>query len=104
MTSPLIYIFAGVACALALWFLLAVGLSYLHTRTRTRRAAELTDYIAYRRIPLPGAPVRPATTRHQRARVMHTSIGDLIRDASVAAAVVEGISENPQRSDAAPEL
>lgn len=105
MISPLVYLFAGAGFAVALVFGASALLTYRHARTRSKRASDLGDYIAGR---LPRQPARreeagttlvepipdPVARRHeQRTRVMHVTIGDLIRDEKLAAAATEGADE-----------
>jgi hypothetical protein len=103
MTSSLIYIFAGAACALALWFVVALCLSYMHAKLRRTRAPELHDYIAHGRTRLRGVHEDRINTAHQRRRVMHLTIGDFIRDERLATAVLEGIYEKLRPADVAPD-
>lgn len=99
MTSPLVYLFAAAAVVLALWFALAAFLSYVHATTRQARAAELEDYLAVRR----GSQLTEArSTGETRARVMHISIGDLVRDAAVADAAARGLAGRDQAPGGAP--
>ena len=83
MISPLVYIFAGAAGVLALFFVASALLTYRHASTRSERARDLQDYLA-------GGGA--AKARKQRARVMQVTIGDLIRDDKLAEAVEEGTS------------
>ena len=102
MTSALVYIFAGGA-RVALWFVVALCLSYVHAKTRRTRAEELTDYIAHGRARLRGVRDDRMNAARGRRRVMHLTIGDLIRDEWLATAVLEGISEELQPTDIAPD-
>lgn len=99
MTNPLVYLFAAAAVAIALWFALAAFLSYVHATTRRALAAELGAYLAVRRGP-PVAEARP--TGEARARVMHISIGDLVRDPALADAAARGLAGRSQPPGATP--
>jgi hypothetical protein len=90
--SPLVYIFAGAAGVLTLFFVASAVLTYRHASTRSERAQDLHDYLAA------GVPLsRRVTTEEvvrthkERARVMHITIGDLIRDEQLAVAAAEGV-------------
>ena len=81
MISPLVYIFAAAAGVVALLFVASALLTYRHASTRSKRASDLRDYLA-----VGGPPSREvgskdiADTHKRRARVVHVTIGDLIRD------------------------
>jgi hypothetical protein len=91
--SPLVYIFAAAAGVVALLFIASALLTYRHASTRSKRASDLRDYLAA------GGPASRevgskdvADAHKRRARVVHVTIGDLIRDESLAVAAAEGAS------------
>ena len=93
MISPLVYIFAAAAGVVALLFVASALLTYRHASTRSKRASDLRDYLAA------GGPVSRevgskdvADAHKRRARVVHVTIGDLIRDERLAVAAAEGAS------------
>jgi hypothetical protein len=99
VTNPLVYLFAAAAVVIALWFALAAFLSYVHASTRRARADELGDYLAVPRGP---AAAEARSTGEARTRVMHISIGDLVRDPAVADAAARGLAGRSQPPGAAP--
>jgi len=99
VTSPLVYLFAAAAVLLALWFALAAFLSYVHAQTRRRRANDLMRYLASARALRADAAV---TGDEDRLSVMHISIGDLVRDPTVASAAARGLAGRRQRPGATP--
>jgi hypothetical protein len=114
LISPLVYVFAAAGAAVVLLFGGSALLTLRHAQTRTRRAGDLRDYIA-------GGLPPPQEERHepgknealddpvarrgdpvaerfeQRAKVMHVTIGDLIRDTKLAAAATKGAVEAHER-------
>jgi hypothetical protein len=84
--GALLWLFGGAAVFLVVGFALAAFLSLRHTRTRRDRARLLQTYLT-------GAERRADL----RQRVMHISIGDLVRDANVAEAVTRGLGGEPAR-------
>jgi hypothetical protein len=93
--SPLVYIFAAAAVVVALLFVASALLTYRHARTRSKRASDLRDYLAAGGPPSLEAKVSSkdvADAHKRRARVVHVTIGDLIRDEKLAVAAAEGAS------------
>jgi hypothetical protein len=95
--SPLVYVFAAAAGLVVLLFVASALLTYRHALTRSSRAGDLRDYVAA--VP----PVSReaggedlAGAYRRRARVMRLTIGDLIRDETLAVAAAEGASAAPQ--------
>jgi hypothetical protein len=93
--TPLVYLFAGAAGLLLLLFAASALLIYRHARTRRRRGRDLYEYLASP----PPEPVgrnfeslRVVADAHKkRAKVMHLTIGDLLRDENLAAVATEGV-------------
>jgi hypothetical protein len=88
--SPLVYVFAGAAILLMIVFVVSAVLIYRHAIARSGRAPELRNYLDSTRQSR-GVPshAKIADAHQQRARVMHLTIGDLIRDENLAVAVAE---------------
>jgi hypothetical protein len=84
--SPLVYIFAVAAGVVALLFVASALLTYRHARTRSKRAKDLRDYLAA------GSEASGKDAHRRRAKVVHVTIGDLIRDEELAVAAAEGAS------------
>jgi hypothetical protein len=90
--SPLVYVFAAAAGVVALLFAASALLTYRHASTRSKRANDLRDYLAA------GGPLSRevgkdvADAHKRRARIVHVTIGDLIRDEKLAVAAAEGAS------------
>jgi hypothetical protein len=90
VTSPLLYVFAVGAGMLAILFLSTAVLTYRHARTRSRRADDLRGYVA---------ASRASRSAHAvRARAMHVTIGDLIRDELLFDAAAEGVASRGSAS------
>jgi hypothetical protein len=103
MTAPLVYVFAAAAVLLFVGFLLSAWLAFRHARHRGRYAKELTAYVAES-----GARFRDEkhaeSLAAERERVMHITIGDLVRDPALTGAATSGIVARREaaRRDAAP--
>jgi hypothetical protein len=96
--SPLVYIFAVAAGLVALLFAASALLTYRHARTRSERADDLRDYmVASGSLTRTMASEEVAEAHKQRARVVHVTIGDLIRDERLAVAAAEGASAAAKR-------
>jgi hypothetical protein len=91
--SPLVYIFAAAAGVLALLFVASALLTYRHARTRSKRASDLHDYLAAGgRLSRKVSSKDVAEAHKRRAKVVHVTIGDLIRDEELTVAAAEGAS------------
>ncbi len=97
--TPLVYVFAGAAVVLGAGFVAAAGLSFLHARNRGRRAQALREYVA-----LPAVADRKETAERHRLRrtVMQITMGDLIRDDELVAAVADGLAERRKSKEPPP--
>jgi hypothetical protein len=96
--SPLVYIFAVGAGVLAALALITAVLTYQHARTRSKRARDLYDYLASARFSgrlqtesaqyLAEHQAVPDNREQrrikQRTKVMHLTVGDLVRDEELA--------------------
>ena len=98
MSSPLVYVFAAAAGVVWLLFVSSAVLTYRHARTRSKRAGDLLDYLAARGPSSRTAASEEVAEAHkQRARVVHVTIGDLIRDEKLAVAAAAGVSVAAER-------
>ena len=87
--TPLIYVFAGVAVALAAGFLVAATLSFVHAHNRSDRADDLRLYLE---TPFdPSLPTSSLLEDWLRPRLMQITMGDVIRDAALAEALRFGL-------------
>lgn len=92
--TPLVYVFAGAAVALAAGFVIAALLSLGHARTRSRRADELRLYLL-------GPPT--AANPVLRRSLMQITIGDVIRDDDLEQALTAGLREHADHGTPPPE-
>ena len=105
MTTPLIYVFASAAVVLIVAFLLSAWLAYRHARRRGRFAEELASYIAESGLRFREFDQKDAVRlAERRKRLMHITIGDLVRDPALTAGTATGIATRraAARPDAAP--
>jgi hypothetical protein len=87
--TPLIYVFAGVAVALAVGFLVAASLSFVHAGNRNDRADDLRLYLE---TPFdPSLPTSSLVEDWLRPRLMQITMGDVIRDEELAEALRFGL-------------
>jgi hypothetical protein len=93
VTTPLVYVFAAAAVVLIVAFLLSAWLAYRHARERGRFAEELAAYIAESGVRFRDLDEKAAASlAERRERVMHITIGDLVRDAALTAGTAKGIA------------
>lgn len=105
MITPLVYAFAAAAVLLFVGFLLSGWLAFRHARHRRRYARELSAYIAES-----GARFRASDEQRaerlaaERERVMHITVGDLVRDPALTGAATSGLVARREAvsQDAAP--
>jgi hypothetical protein len=82
------------ALALAFGFLLAGALALRHASRRSRYAKDLGDYLAESGARFRGLDrARAESIAERRERVMHLTVGDLIRDPALAGATTQAIAQ-----------
>ena len=91
--SPLVYLFGGVACVLAAWFLLGGVLALRHARKRGDRAGDLQTLLGTSGSRMHSAQVSAAGVPQRAA---HVTIGDLLRDERLFKAAGDGMAARRQ--------
>jgi hypothetical protein len=97
VVSPLVYIFAVAGGVVVVFFVASAGLTYRHASARSKRAEDLGEYVT--KSGASSHTVGSEELLKKRERVMHITIGDLIRDSKVAAAASRGFRVAAQAAE-----